>query len=58
LTVTNPLDSMTGGLHVYGGDLSFAGPRSMWDGETLAEMALDYERDDRAVTVYNARLTD
>jgi len=50
-SVTNPLDSVTGGLHVYGGDLSSAGRRSMWDGETLAEMRLDYERDDRAVDV-------
>jgi len=57
-SVTNPLDSVTGGLHIYGGELSSAGPRSMWSGEVLAEMPLDYERDDRAVDVYNARLTD
>ena len=56
-SVTNPLDTVTAGLHVYGGDLSPAAPRSMWDGETLVEVPLDYDRDDRAVDIYNARLT-
>lgn len=56
-SVTNPLDRVTVGLHVYGGDL-FAAPRSMWDGETLAESLLDHARDDRAVEAYNARFTD
>jgi predicted metal-dependent enzyme (double-stranded beta helix superfamily) len=57
-SVTNPLDSVTAGLHVYGGDLAMGAPRSMWDGETLAEAALDYAREDRAAEIYNARLTD
>jgi predicted metal-dependent enzyme (double-stranded beta helix superfamily) len=57
-SVTNPLDTVTAGLHVYGGDLFPAAPRSMWHGETLVEAPLGYERDDRAVDIYNARLTD
>jgi predicted metal-dependent enzyme (double-stranded beta helix superfamily) len=55
-SVTNPLDKVTAGLHVYGGDLSPA--RSMWDSETLVEAPLNYLRDDRAVEAHNARLTD
>ena len=35
-SVTNPLDSFTGGIHVYGGDF-FATPRSQWDNESLQE---------------------
>jgi predicted metal-dependent enzyme (double-stranded beta helix superfamily) len=57
-SVTNPLDRVTAGLHVYGGDLSKGGPRSAWDGETLLEKELDYQRDDRAVEIYNASLAD
>ncbi len=56
-SVTNPLDKLTAGLHVYGGDLASA-PRSMWDGETLVEASLDFQRDDHAVDAYNAKLTD
>ena len=56
-SVTNPLDKVTAGLHVYGGDLSTA-PRSMWEGETLVEAPLDFLRDDRAEEAYNARLTN
>jgi predicted metal-dependent enzyme (double-stranded beta helix superfamily) len=56
-SVTNPLDKVTAGLHVYGGDLA-AAPRSMWDGETLVEAPLDFQRDDHAVDAYNAKLTD
>ena len=57
-SVTNPLDRVTAGLHVYGGPLSAGAPRSVWDGETLMEKAHDYLRDDRAVEAYNARLSD
>ena len=57
-SVTNPLDKVTAALHVYGGDLSPAAPRSAWDGETLVEAPLSYLRDDRAVEAYNARFTD
>jgi len=57
-SVTNPLDTVTAGLHVYGGNLSQGAPRSAWDGETLVEKELDYARDDRADEIYNASLTD
>ena len=56
-SVTNPLDKVTAGLHVYGGDLSIA-PRSAWDGETLVEAPLDFARSDRAIEAYNARFAD
>jgi predicted metal-dependent enzyme (double-stranded beta helix superfamily) len=52
-SVNNPLDRVTAGLHVYGGDLN-APKRSMWDLGTLAEMPLDLARDFRAVDAYNA----
>lgn len=35
-SVTNPLASFTGGIHIYGGDF-FATPRSQWDDESLRE---------------------
>ena len=57
-SVINPLDIVTAGLHVYGGDLSPAAPRSMWDGKTLVEAPLDHARDDLAFDQYNARLAD
>jgi predicted metal-dependent enzyme (double-stranded beta helix superfamily) len=57
-SVTNPLDRVSLGLHVYGGELPFGAPRSRWDGETLLEGPLDLARDDRAVEVYNARFTE
>lgn len=40
-SVTNPLDKVTAGIHVYGGDLSLP-PRSAWDGETLVEAPLSH----------------
>ena len=55
-SVTNPLDKVTAGLHVYGGNLASGAPRSAWDGATPVEKALDYVRDDRAVDAYNACL--
>lgn len=57
-SVTNPLDSVTAGWHVYGGELSLGAPRSMWDGETLLEAPLDHQRDYGAIDAYNARLID
>ena len=57
-SVSNPLDKVNGGLHIYGGNLVMGAPRSMWDGETLSEAPLDYRRDDAAEAAYNARLTD
>lgn len=55
-SVTNPLDKVSLGLHVYGGVLPFGAPRSSWDGETLVELPLNYERSGRAVEAYNAAL--
>jgi predicted metal-dependent enzyme (double-stranded beta helix superfamily) len=40
--VANPLDSLTGAIHVYGGDF-FTQPRSEWDPETLEERPYDVE---------------
>jgi predicted metal-dependent enzyme (double-stranded beta helix superfamily) len=48
-TVTNPLERLTGAIHVYGGDF-FAVPRSEWDPETLTEQPFDLERAIRAFT--------
>jgi len=42
-SVTNPLDKLTGGLHVYGGNF-FEEPRSEWDPEALTEQPLDTAR--------------
>jgi predicted metal-dependent enzyme (double-stranded beta helix superfamily) len=45
--VTNPLDQITGAIHVYGGDF-FATPRSEWDPGTFEEHPYDVERTIRA----------
>jgi predicted metal-dependent enzyme (double-stranded beta helix superfamily) len=45
-TVTNPLDRLTGAIHVYGGDF-YAVTRSEWDPETLTERRYDIERNVR-----------
>ncbi len=55
-SVNNPLDRLTAGLHLYGGDLSIQ-PRTMWDGETLVGVPIDYARDYRAIDLYNASLS-
>ena len=55
-SVTNPLDSVSAALHVYGGDLPLGAPRSGWDGETLVEAPFDLSRDLRALEAYNAGL--
>jgi predicted metal-dependent enzyme (double-stranded beta helix superfamily) len=39
-SVTNPLQRLTGGIHIYGGDY-FAAHRSQWDPETLEESPTD-----------------
>jgi predicted metal-dependent enzyme (double-stranded beta helix superfamily) len=53
--VTNPLDQITGALHVYGGDF-FATPRSEWDPRTLKEQPYDVEHTLRAFAEANERL--
>lgn len=42
-SVTNPIDRLTGAIHVYGGAF-FSQPRSEWDPETLAEGAYDVNK--------------
>lgn len=39
-SVANPIERLTGALHIYGGDF-FAVPRSEWDAETLRERPFD-----------------
>lgn len=42
-SVTNPIEKLTGAIHIYGGDF-FATPRSEWDPETLAEREWNIQR--------------
>lgn len=42
-SVTNPIDKLTGAIHVYGGDF-FAASRSEWDPESLRERPYDVEK--------------
>ena len=53
--VTNPLDQITGALHVYGGNF-FATPRSEWDPKTFAEQPYDVEDTMRAFEKSNERI--
>ena len=53
--VTNPLDQVTGAIHVYGGDF-FATPRSEWDPRTFQEQPYDVEHTMRAFEEANDRL--
>ena len=53
-SVSNPVEKLTGALHVYGGDF-FAAERSEWDPETLTEMPYDVEKAMRLFTDANAR---
>jgi predicted metal-dependent enzyme (double-stranded beta helix superfamily) len=53
--VTNPLDQITGALHVYGGDF-FGAPRSEWDPKTFEELPYNVEDTMRAFEASNARL--
>ena len=55
-SVTNPLDRITGGIHVYGGDF-FAVPRSEWDPKTLQEQPYDVADTMRKFEESNSRLT-
>lgn len=52
--VTNPLDQVTGAIHVYGGDF-FATPRSEWDPQTLQEQPYDVAATMRAFEEANQR---
>ncbi len=55
--VTNPLDELTGAIHVYSGDF-FATPRSEWDPETLEEHPYDVEHTLRVFEESNKGLED
>jgi len=54
-SVTNPLDKITAGIHVYGGDF-FATPRSEWDPDTLEERAFDIQHAREIFAEANKRL--
>lgn len=54
-SVTNPIEKLTGAIHVYGGDF-FAVERSEWDPETLIEKRYDIEKNMRLFQEANARL--
>ena len=53
-SVTNPIDRLTGAIHIYGGDF-FAAERSEWDSLTLDEQPLDREQRRRLWEQANAR---
>jgi predicted metal-dependent enzyme (double-stranded beta helix superfamily) len=53
--VTNPLDQITGAIHVYGGDF-FATPRSEWNPQTFEEQPYDLADTMRAFEEANKRL--
>ena len=54
-SVTNPIDRLTGAIHVYGGDF-FAVKRSEWEPETLAERPYDIDKNMRLFAAANTRL--
>lgn len=45
-SVTNPIDRLTGAIHVYGGDF-FGTPRSEWDPDRLLERPYDVDKNMR-----------
>jgi predicted metal-dependent enzyme (double-stranded beta helix superfamily) len=53
--VTNPLDQITGAIHIYGGNF-FETPRSEWDPKTLEERPYDVEHTMREFEAANDRL--
>jgi len=53
-SVLNPIDRLTGAIHIYGGDF-FAAERSEWDSLTLEEHRSDGERTRRVFEEANAR---
>ncbi len=53
-SVTNPIERLTGAIHIYGGDFFGAG-RSEWDPESLVERPFDMERNMRRFQEANAR---
>lgn len=55
-SVVNPIQKLTGAIHIYGGDF-FAVPRSEWDPATLKEDAWDIEKARRLFGESNERFT-
>ena len=55
-SVTNPVNRLTGAIHIYGGQF-FSEPRSEWDPETLLEGRYDLEKNMRLFEDSNRRLT-
>ena len=53
-SVLNPIDRLTGAIHVYGGDF-FGAERSEWDSLTLSEHRSDGEKTRRVFEEANAR---
>ncbi len=53
-SVTNPIERLTGAIHIYGGDF-FGQARSEWDAESLVERPYDIERNMRRFQEANAR---
>jgi predicted metal-dependent enzyme (double-stranded beta helix superfamily) len=53
-SVINPIDKLTGAIHIYGGDF-FAAERSEWDSLTLQEHRTDREQTRRVFEEANAR---
>ena len=53
-SVLNPIDRLTGAIHIYGGDF-FGAERSEWDSLTLEEHASTGERTTRVFAEANAR---
>ena len=56
-SVTNPLEQITGAIHVYGGDF-FATPRSEWDPKTFEERPYDIAHAIQVFEESNKRLRD
>ena len=55
-SVTNPIEKLTGAIHIYGGDF-FAVPRSEWDPETLSERDWSLEKAKRIFEQSNERFS-
>jgi len=53
-SVTNPIERLTGAIHIYGGDF-FGTPRSEWNPETLRERPFDLEAARRTFQEANKR---
>ena len=53
-SVINPIDKLTGAIHIYGGDF-FAAERSEWHSLTLQEHRTDGEQTRRVFEEANAR---